>query len=85
MLIHRNDTKEGKYLKFIEPTLWGNSFGREDCYFCMTNIKGYSNENKKNKFYDGVVTLSIPGISCNSNPSLEKNYLGNNQSIQYLN
>ena len=37
--------KDKKKVKFVEPTVWREPNSKEDCYFWMTNTKGFKTTN----------------------------------------
>jgi hypothetical protein len=59
MLKRWDNTKTGP-LKFMKPMIWSAPSCREDCYFCMTDIKGFKSTNKANISYANVSSVTKP-------------------------
>lgn len=45
-----------KSLPFAIPMVWREPASHEDCYFCLTKIKGYNCKNKANVVYPEIIS-----------------------------
>ena len=45
MLMRWDNTKKTGKLRFTKPMIWSAPSCRENCYFCMTDIKGFNSTN----------------------------------------
>lgn len=52
--------QEDKHLKFSVLMLWTKPYQKEDCYFCMTEIKGFSGKSKHKIVYANVSSVTKP-------------------------
>ena len=66
-------SKRDKILKFSTPTGWRQPQTREDCYFCMTVVCGFTAKTKSKINYASVSSLTKPVLKLHVNaPDEEK-------------
>lgn len=49
-----------KSLPFAIPMVWREPASHEDCYFCLTKIKGYNSKNKANVVFPEIISAIRP-------------------------
>lgn len=47
-------------IKFIKPVIWSEPKSKEDCYFCMTNTRGFNSSNIHKIVYASVSSVTKP-------------------------
>lgn len=60
-MFNRWDSKfSQKLFKFTRSMIWKRPLNREECYICMTNIRGVNRKNKSKICYANLQTVEIP-------------------------
>ncbi|KAJ8682376.1 hypothetical protein QAD02_018168 [Eretmocerus hayati] len=60
MLMRWEKEPKLEQLKFRKPMIWSTPLGREDCYFCMTDIRGSRSNSKAGISYAEVSSVMRP-------------------------
>lgn len=60
MLIRWEKTRKPEQLRFTKPMMWSAPSCRENCYFCMTEVKGFTTATKANITYANVSSVVRP-------------------------
>jgi len=60
MLMRWGKTGKSERLRFTKPMVWSAPSCRENCYFCMTNIIGFTSTTKANISYANVSSVVKP-------------------------
>ena len=65
----RSWTKGGRHLKFGIPMVWREPKDHvTDCYFCMSNMRGFNMHKKKTWIYSNLESTIRPVLNCEAVP-----------------